>query len=151
MNIYIGSDHRGFKLKEELKELFKDKGINLKDLGNSIYDESDDYPDFAKKVAEKVSSEKNSLGIVVCGSGIGVDVVANKIPGARSAIGLNPEQVQHGVTRDNINILALASDYTDGKKAEELISALINNKFKGEERDLRRQEKIQEIEEKNEV
>lgn len=151
MNVYIGSDHKGFKLKEELKELFKKRKINLIDLGNALYDKDDDYPDFARIVAEKVSSEKGSRGIVICGSGIGVDITANKVPGARSAIGINPEQVEHGVTRDNVNILSIASDYIEKEKAEELISAFLNNEFKGEERDLRRLQKIQEIEEKNEV
>lgn len=150
MNIYIGADHRGFKLKGDLIDLFRKSGTELVDLGNTVYDKNDDYPDFARRVAEKVSTEQGSRGIVICGSGIGVDIVANKVAGARCCLGLNPEQVEHGVTRDNINVLSLASDYTTLEKAKELVNSLINNNFQNEERDQRRQQKIQEIEEKNE-
>ncbi len=146
MKVFIGADHRGFKLKEELKEIFNKRGISIIDLGNDILDNEDDHPDFAKRVAEKVVSTPESRGVVICGSGVGVSITANKISGARCAIGLNSEQVEHGVKRDDMNILALASDYLNADDSEKLVDALIQNKFAGEKRDLRRLAKIRAIE-----
>ena len=84
MIIYLGADHKGFKLKEYLKNSLKEKGYEIVDLGNDSYDENDDYPDFASAVAQRVSVDyEQSRGILSCGSGVGVDVVANKFKNVR--------------------------------------------------------------------
>ena len=96
MIIYIGADHRGFKLKETLKQFLQREGYTVNDMGNTEYLEGDDYPDFAKLVAQKVSANPaDSRGIVICASGVGVDIVANKFPNVRSALGFNPDFITH--------------------------------------------------------
>ena len=89
MVIYFGADHRGFDLKAVLKIAAKDAGHNPVDLGNTVFDAKDDYPDFAAKVAEKVSAEPQSRGVIICGSGVGVDDVANRFKGVRSALAIS--------------------------------------------------------------
>ena len=85
--IYLGADHRGFRLKEEIKKFLAEKNYQFEDMGNLAYDPNDDYTDFAKLVAKKVSEKpEENKGILICGSGVGVDIVANKFKGVRSAL-----------------------------------------------------------------
>lgn len=147
MVIYIGADHRGFNHKEAIKKYLVDLGYAVSDMGNEKYDELDDYPDFAEKVAEKVSIE-GGAGILICGSGVGADVVANKFPGVRSALVSNSEQAIDAKTDDDVNVLSLAGDYTSIEDSKKIISLWISAKFSGEERFKRRLKKITEIEEK---
>ena len=146
MVIYIGSDHRGFKLKETIKEHLNKKGYNFKDVGNYKYDKNDDYPDFAKKAVEKAVNENDSIAIVICGSGVGVDIVANKIKGARSALCFNVKQAIASRVDDDANVLALPADFLKGDEALEIVDAWLGAKFSGDERFLRRINKIKEIE-----
>ena len=82
--IYLAADHRGFKVKEELKKYLRNLGYNFEDLGNKIFDPADDYTDFAERVAKKVSREQENKGILICGSGIGMTIVANKFKKIRA-------------------------------------------------------------------
>src|SRR3990167_2156290 len=107
MKIYLGADHRGFQLKEELKQ-FLETNYDVEDCGAFEKIESDDYTDFAIKVAEKVSSNEGSRGIVICGSGVGVDITANKFPKIRCGLGINREQIKAARNDDDVNVLALA-------------------------------------------
>ena len=103
MAIFIGSDHRGFKIKEAIKTYLAQNGYQAIDLGNLKYEEDDDYPDFASLVAEKVSSDFiNSKGIVFCASGVGVDIVANKFPNIRCVLACSSDQAvfRHPVRED---------------------------------------------------
>src|SRR3989338_472622 len=85
--IYLGADHRGFQLKEEIKKFLAEKKYQFEDMGNFAYDPNDDYTDFAKLVAQKVAEKPNeNKGVLICGSGVGVDITANKFPGVRSAL-----------------------------------------------------------------
>lgn len=145
MVIYIGADHRGFKHKEEIKNYLSGLGYSVSDLGNDKYDELDDYPDFAEKVARKVSLD-GSLGILICGSGVGVDVVANKFPGVRSALVSNSEQAMDARSDDDANILSLAADYTSIEDSKKIISLWIGTQFSGEEKYKRRLKKIEALE-----
>jgi len=146
MIIYIGADHRGFKLKETLKRFLQESGYTVGDLGNAQYFEGDDYPDFAKLVAEKVSADARSgRGIVICGSGVGVDVVANKFPNIRSALGFHPDQVVEARSNDDVNILSLAADFLEEDQAKKIVSVWLQTPFDGDERDKRRIEKIRQI------
>jgi len=154
MTIFIGADHRGFELKNKLIEYLQEKNIRVEDMGNYQYDPLDDYPDFAKKVAQAVlQNPQNNLGIVICGSGVGVSIVANRFQGIRCGLGFSPDQVKHIRENDHINVLALASDYLkDGfeengkglELAKQLVDVFIETSPKMEEKYLRRIKKIDE-------
>jgi len=141
--IYLGTDHRGYNLKEELKKFLEQEKIKFQDLGNLEYNEKDDYPDFAKKVAEKVSSNsKKDKGILICGTGIGMSIVANKFKEVRAGLCLSGYMAKRAVEEDDINILCLAADITDTGTSEKIIKEWLKAKFKNEERYKRRIKKI---------
>lgn len=151
MLIYIGADHRGFKLKESLKKFLNSiNGYQVIDLGNDHYDENDDYPDFAERVADKVSGDVlgESRGIVICGSGAGVGIAANKINGARCVTAISPEQAAVAKKDEDTNILALAADFLSEETAKNIVKIWLETSFSGEERHKRRLAKIKEIEQK---
>ena len=149
MKIYIGADHRGYKLKEKLKEVLKEWGDGPQDMGAYRYDQKDDYTLYAEKVALMVKDNPGSFGILLCGSGVGIDVVANKFDGIRASIGKNPEQVKAGRSDDNMNILVIPSDYTSEDEAKELVRAFLGTEFEGKVRYKKRLEEIKRIEENN--
>lgn len=144
MRIFISSDHRGFTLKNQLLAYLK-KEFEITDLGNSIFDTNDDYPDYARAVADMVTKEAGSLGIVICGSGIGVCIAANRKKGIRCGLGFNAEQIGHARENDHINILALSSDYLDLEKNKAIVDIFLNTNEKNDERFLRRINKIDNI------
>ncbi len=147
MLIYIGSDHRGFQLKESLKKFLKDQGYEAVDVGNERYDENDDYPDFAKLVGRAVSQDFwNRRGILICGSGVGVDVVANKFKGVRSALVNNPDQAYLSRHDDDANVLSLAAEFTDEETAKQILKTWLATPFSNEEHHRRRLEKINDLE-----
>lgn len=149
MIIYIGADHRGFELKEYLKNSLKGKGYELVDLGNDHYEKGDDYPDFAEKVAREVSlNYERAVGIVICGSGVGVDVVVNKFRKIRSALVATPDQAYDSRNDDNTNILSLGANYLKPEDAKNIAVTWLETPFSGEERHKRRLEKISKIESK---
>ena len=147
--IYLGADHGGFEIKEELKKWLSEWGFQFKDLGNTVYDKDDDYPDFAAKVAEKVSRGNGDIGILLCRSGHGIDMVANKFPNVRSAICFSPAHAKQSREHENANILCLTNDYVPHEVVKETARAFLGTKFSFEERHLRRIGKIKEIEKKN--
>jgi len=150
MKIFFGTDHRGFELKEFLKEkLLKESNYDFEDLGNFVYDPEDDYPDFSFKVGEKVRDNPGSLGILICGSGAGVCFAVNKIKGIRGALALNPEMVKIIKEHDDINVLCLASDFTEKNIAWDTVKTFLKTKFKNEEKYLRRIKKVEDYENKN--
>ena len=147
MIIYFGADHRGFSLKEFLKSQAQDQGYETLDCGNSQYDESDDYPDFARAVAEKVGKNPDgSRGILICGSGVGMDIAANKFPGVRAGLALSSDQIYDARRDDDINILAVPADFVSQEDAGKILKIFLETKFKSEERHRRRLGKIAEIE-----
>jgi ribose 5-phosphate isomerase B len=149
MIIYIGADHRGFRLKEAIKGYIKDLGYSVYDLGNSSYDANDDYPDFAAAVAEKVSTDPvGSMGIVICGSGVGVDVVANKFREIRSVLAFSPDQASASRAEDNTNVLALPSDFVEPETAKRIVSVWLQTPVSTDDRYKRRLEKIRSLEQK---
>lgn len=147
--IYLGTDHRGFKVKEELKSYLAGRGYQIEDLGAGAYDPSDDYPEVARRVARKVTEDPNNRGILLCGSAAGVCIVANKIKGVRAAPAWNAEQIWSMRNDDNLNVLCLAADYTSAEKAKKITQAFLDASFSGEERHKRRLKEIEEIEENN--
>jgi ribose 5-phosphate isomerase B len=147
MLLYIGADHRGFELKNTLKDFFKQQGYEVFDVGNSVYDEGDDYPDFASAVAKEVAKDPDNIkGIVICGSGAGADIAANKFRGVRATLALSGDQVFDARHDDNINILALAADYLSADDAKNLARLFIETKFSPEDRFRRRIDKISKLE-----
>ncbi|GIW64504.1 MAG: ribose 5-phosphate isomerase B [Patescibacteria group bacterium] len=145
MTIFIGADHRGFNLKNQIIEYLHEKDIRIEDLGAYDYDPNDDYPDFAKKVAQAVlQNPENHLGIVVCGSGVGVAIAANRFQGIRAALGFEENQVAHARENDHINVLALPADYLDFEKTKQIVEKFINTPYKLEEKYLRRIKKLDE-------
>lgn len=146
MKIYIGSDHRGFNLKEELKAWLVSLGHDIVDCGNKVYDPSDDFPDFAFDVADRVARDLESRGIVICGSSGGVTIAANKVRNIRCTSGISRESVIHDRDHNDINILAVASDWTSADQVKELIDLFLKTPYKKEARFARRLEKISERE-----
>jgi ribose 5-phosphate isomerase B len=145
--IYLGADHRGYNLKEEIKKVFEREKIKFEDLGNLEYNKEDDYPDFAKRVSEKISSNsEEDKGILICGTGIGMSIIANKFKKVRAGLCLSSYMAIRAVEEDNINILCLAADITDIKTSEKIITEWLKAKFKNEERHKRRIKKIIEVE-----
>ena len=150
VTIYLGADHRGFELKERLKKALADEAYSVEDLGAAKMMQDDDYPDYARAVAEKVAeSPIDRRGIVICGSGFGVDIVANKYPGIRAALAMSPEHVHQGRHDDDVNMLALAADFTGPDDALKIVNSFLSTPFDGkDERYKRRLEKITDIEHK---
>ncbi len=148
--IYIGADHRGFELKEKIKSWLSEWGHEYEDVGALEYDKDDDYPDFATAVATAValslSKGENARGILICGSGIGVAIVANKIKDIRAGTAMKPEQVIASVNDEDLNVLSLSSDYLTEEEAKEITKAFLGAKFSNQERHIRRVNKIKELE-----
>ena len=150
MQIYLGSDHRGFNLKETVKAALLGDGYPVKDKGNLKHEEEDDYPDSARAVAELVSvSPDEARGILFCGSGVGVCVVANKYAGVRAALGASGDIVLAGRNDDDINVLCIPSDFTSELQALSLVRVFLGTPFSGEDKHRRRLQKISEIENKS--
>lgn len=149
MKIYIGADHRGYELKEKIAKWLFDMDFEFMDLGADHLDPTDDYVKYATEVASMVASDENSLGILVCGSGVGVDIVANKFDGVRSAVGKDSLQVKAGRIDDDMNVLALAADYTTEKEAKAMLIAFLESRFSAKERYKRRLSDIEKIEANN--
>ncbi|MGI5827700.1 MAG: RpiB/LacA/LacB family sugar-phosphate isomerase [Patescibacteria group bacterium] len=144
--LYLATDHRGLKRKNQLKTWLTTKKIPFKDLGAYEYNADDDYPDYAYKVAQKVLEDKKGKGVVFCGSGAGICVAANKVKGIRCSLGFNHQQVKSFVEDDDINVLAIAADYTTKFKVFQLVKTFLAAEFKNEKRHIRRLEKIMQLE-----
>ena len=138
--ICISSDHAGYKLKEHIKTYFIKKEIPLIDLG-PFKIKSVDYPDYAKKIARRVAGKRSDVGILVCGSGTGMAISANKIKGIRAAVCYNSKSTRLSREHNNANIIALGSRLTNKNEAMKLIKIFLNTKFQGG-RHLRRVKKI---------
>tara|TARA_B100000963_G_C22489314_1_gene608495 strand:+ start:262 stop:699 length:438 start_codon:yes stop_codon:yes gene_type:complete len=138
--ICIASDHAGFYLKDMIVDYLIKKNISIIDLG-PLTSNSVDYPDFAKKVSKRVKSKKSDVGILVCGSGTGMAISANKIKGIRAAVCYNLKSTRLSRQHNNANIIALGSRLTKKKDAFKLVSVFLETKFEGG-RHLRRINKI---------
>jgi RpiB/LacA/LacB family sugar-phosphate isomerase len=147
--IYLASDHRGFKSKEELKKYLGRLGYNFEDLGNKIFDPEDDYPDFAARVAKKVSKEPKNKGILICGSGLGMTMVANKFKKIRAALCFNEKMAQLSRSHNDANILCLSADFLSLAKIKRIVKIWLETKFSGEEKHQRRLAKIKKYEREN--
>lgn len=141
MRIALGSDHGGFPLKPAMKARLEERGHEVLDLGTHSADACD-YPDFARKVAESVVSGGADRGIVICGSGVGACVAANKVPGARAGLCHDTFSAHQGVEDDDVNILCLGARVIGPELAFEVVDAWLKARFSGAERHVRRKEKV---------
>lgn len=144
--IYLGSDHGGFELKEHVAEYLKEKGIEFEDCGTYSSD-SCDYPDIAENVANKVVADKGSYGILVCGTGIGISIAANKVKGIRAACCSDTFSARYTRKHNDANILCFGGRVIGPGMAEELIDTFLGSDFEGG-RHAKRVAKITEIENK---
>lgn len=145
MKIAIGGDHAGFELKQDLKKLIEEAGHEVVDKGTDSTAPVD-YPDFARAVGEAVTSGEAERGVVVCGSGAGATIAANKIKGVRAALAHDTYTAHQGVEHDDVNVLTMGSRVIGVALAREVVEAFLHAQFTGEERHRRRLEKIQAIE-----
>jgi ribose 5-phosphate isomerase B len=141
--VYIGSDHGGFEMKEELKKWLEENGHEVEDLGAHSMDPQDDYPDFIIPVAQKVSSNPDSLGLILGRSGNGEAIAANKVKGVRAALCLNEEMARKAKEHNNANILSLGGDYISMDEAKTILKAFLDTPFSGDERHARRIKKFE--------
>ena len=145
--LYLGADHRGFQLKEAIKRFLSERTIVFEDVGASSYAKEDDYVDFASVAAEKIAaSPLEHKGIFFCGSGHGVDMVANKYRGIRAALCWNAQVAKQSREHEDANVLVLPSDWLDKAATEEIVMTWLGTNFSSEERHVRRLEKIQKLE-----
>jgi len=148
MHVALGADHGGFALKTELAARLKDK-YDILDLGAKTLDPADDYPNYAKAVAQTVASGDVQRGIIICGSGVGACIVANKIKGVRACLCHDTYSAHQGVEHDDMNVICLGARVIGGELAFELIAAFLEAKFSGEERHSRRLAKVLAIEQED--
>ena len=145
MKIALGADHAGFELKDHVKQHLAGRGIQVEDLGTHTSD-SVDYPDFAREVAERVAAHEADLGVLVCGTGIGMAISANKVPGIRAASCDSVFTAQMAREHNDANVLALGARVLEPEAANEVVDAWLNASFAGG-RHQRRVDKIHSIEE----
>lgn len=146
MKIALGSDHAGLPLKEQIINHLKEKGIQLEDFG-TYSEESCDYPDYAMKVAENVAAKEYDFGILICGTGIGISIAANKVPGIRAALCSDTFSAHACRQHNNANILAIGQRVVGLGLALDIVDTFLNAKFE-EGRHQKRIDKITEIEKK---
>jgi len=145
MRVVIGSDHAGFELKQLLAEHLRQAGHQVLDVGTRDT-RPVDYPDFAEAVSAKVVGADAERGVLICGSGVGASVAANKIPGIRAGLCHDTYSAHQGVEHDDMNVLVLGARVIGSELARELVTAFLKAKFSGEERHRRRLDKVLAIE-----
>lgn len=146
MRIGIAADHGGYELKEKLRSYLVLAGHDVKDFGAHQLNDTDDYPDYVIPLARAVAEKEVERGIAVCGSGVGASVAANKIPGARAALISDHFSSHQGVEDDDLNIICLGGRVSGNMAAQELVHSFLSARFSGEERHLRRLNKVLELE-----
>jgi ribose 5-phosphate isomerase B len=143
MRIYIGSDHGGYELKEQIKLRLMEEGYEVEDVGNHLFDPGDDYVDFAFKVAESIEGgDSTDRGILLCRSGHGVEIVANRFPHVRAILGYNDDVTVQGRQHEDANILTLPADWITPEEAQERVRLFLETEKSTEERHERRRARI---------
>jgi RpiB/LacA/LacB family sugar-phosphate isomerase len=145
MRIVVGADHRGYELKDALAESIRESGHEVTDVGTHG-PESVDYPDIALAIGEAIQDGRAERGVLVCGSGVGASIAANKLPGIRAGLCHDTYSAHQGVEHDNMNVLCLGSRVIGDELAREIVQAFLGARFSGEERYRRRLGKIEEME-----
>ena len=146
MIVAIGADHGGYILKKELSDLLEKLNHEVLDIGAHSYDSLDDYPDFAQAVAKTVASGKAERGIMLCGSGVGAAITANKIKGIRASVCHDAYSAHQGVEHDEMNVICIGARVIGAESAKEIVSSFLNANFIPEEKYIRRLNKIKKLE-----
>ena len=146
MKIALGTDHAGFEFKNQLASILVGQGVDLFEVGALSYDANDDYPDFAEAVARAVAEGKAERGILVCGSGVGASIAANKVRGVRAAMCHDTYSAHQGVEHDDMNVLCMGARIVGIELAREIATAFLGAVFSGEPRHTRRLAKVIAIE-----
>ena len=146
MIIAVACDHGGYPLKAELVQLLESLGHEVRNLGAHELDPADDYPDYARYVGQAIQHGHADRGVIICGSGVGACVAANKMKGVRAGLCHDTYSARQCVEHDNVNVLCLGARIIGVELARELIRAFISTVFSGEERHTRRVEKVNAIE-----
>ena len=147
--LFLAADHRGFTLKEKIKTYLSLKKAAYKDLGAVELKPGDDYPDYARLLAEKVLGYKDNVGIALCGSGAGMNIVLNKFDGIRAGVGENPDMITAQRRDDNINVLVIPTDFVNDTDAYLMVDRFLHETFKSDPKYQRRLNKIKVIEQGN--
>lgn len=147
MKIAIAADHAGLPLKEAMGKLITSLGHEVLDLGAHAYDKDDDYPDFARYIGNAIQHGQAERGVLLCGSGVGASITANKMKGIRAAVCHDAYSAGQGVEHDDMNVLCMGSRIVGESLAAALVRAFLSAKFTGEERHQRRLDKVLAIEE----
>lgn len=146
MKVGVGADHGGFEMKQQLSKLLAEEGHDVVDFGNKVCDTNDDYPDFAIPLAHAVANRELDRGILVCGSGVGASVAANKVVGVRAALCHDHFSARQGVEDDNLNVLCFGGRTTGIAIAWECTQNFLNARFSGADRHRRRLAKVTQLE-----
>lgn len=149
MKVFLGADHRGFKLKELLKPWMISQGYDVADVGALKLDPDDDYPIIAEKLGKAVAKIAGSLSVLLCGSGVGASAAVNKIDGIRGSIGISVSQVRAGRHDDDMNVLVLAADAVSFKQAQTMVRTFLSTPFVKTPRYQRRLREIRLLEKEN--
>ncbi|MBP6855906.1 MAG: RpiB/LacA/LacB family sugar-phosphate isomerase [Candidatus Pacebacteria bacterium] len=147
MIIYIGADHKGFSLKQILKQYMVDLGYEVVDVGNVEYAQDDDYVDYAMAGVKTISQDPAlGKGVLICGSGVGMAIAANKFRNIRASLCFSPDHAMVARAEDDANILVLPAEFIDEDTAKKITSVWFSTQFKNEERYQRRLKKLSELE-----
>lgn len=146
MRIAIGADHAGFALKTELATWLAGRGLPCRDLGAACYQPGDDYPDYAVAVARAVATGEADLGLMVCGTGVGSCIAANKVRGVRAAVCSEPFSARCSRQHNDANVLCLGARLLEAGPAKEIVAAWLGESFSGEARHRRRLAKVSALE-----
>ncbi len=149
MKVAIAGDHAGFDLKQTLLPFLTKNGFEVIDLGTNTADTPSDYPDFAQAVGQAINSGQVERGVLVCGSGVGVSVAANKIHGIYAGLCHDTYSAHQGVEHDNMNVICIGARVIGVELAREIVKAFLNAQFTNEERHVRRMGKVKAIESEN--
>ncbi len=146
MRIGLAADHAGFDLKNDIAEELTKADHEVIDLGAHEYNKDDDYPDFAEAIARAIQRNGIDRGILICGSGVGASIAANKLAGIRAGLCHDTYSAHQGVEHDNMNVLVLGSRIVGVELARDLVKTFLGARFSGEERHRRRLEKVRALE-----
>ena len=146
MRVAIGADHGGYALKDEVKQFLQSLGHEMIDVGAHTLDPADDFPDFTRPLAESVASGQADRGIMICGSGVGASVAANKVRGIRASVCHDTYSAHQGVEHDDMNVLCLGARIVGIELARELTGAFLSAEYVPEERFQRRLDKVLDME-----
>ena len=144
--IYLGADHGGFELKEQIKEWLISKGFEVNDMGAHTFDPLDDYPVFAAAVSNKVVDDVGSIGVLLCRSGGGMTITANKIGGIRAVELFDEKSAKHAREHNHANVITIGADWQDLSSAKRIITKFFNTSPSQDERHLRRIKQISDLE-----